>query len=395
MSEGVEILISADDQASAKFAQVAKAAENNVKQIKEVGGKAKASTEFVGQLAGAFGNSQIAGFAGQLAGLTEKVGAFAEVSKAGGAGALLFKAGLAGAAGILAFNVGKALGDVVFETKRWADELENAKNKMADLDKQMLTLQGRKFGQRRELVAAADGENREEVIKAEIQALNVQLMQEQQSLDNANAQLETAKKIKAESWTETPAEMNARLEAANKAVELAKEKIKATLEEKTAYEEMIGAHAQELEAEAQDARKQAETIEAAERQLVDQSWSERVMEAKSRYADFEQVALAPDVPITPAIADMLKHSEKGPDLAYFLGMNKAAAAELAALSKTSPVQAAWALGRLEASISAPTPRMTSQTPDPIAPVRGKAQASLNPDKMSMAEYIAARKAGKI
>jgi hypothetical protein len=39
--------------------------------------------------------------------------------------------------------------------------------------------------------------------------------------------------------------------------------------------------------------------------------------------------------------------------------------------------------------------MTSQTPEPIAPVRGRAQASLNPEKMSMEEYIAARKAGKI
>ena len=153
--------------------------------------------------------------------------------------------------------------------------------------------------------------------------------------------------------------------------------------------------AQEFEAEAQEARKQAEIIEAAERQLVNQSWAEKVSEAKTRYADFDQVALAPDVPITPQIADMLKHSEKGPDLAYFLGMNKATAAELAALSKTSPMQAAWALGRLEASLTAPTPRMTSQTPEPIAPVRGKAQAVVNPDKMSMAEYIAARKAGKI
>lgn len=153
--------------------------------------------------------------------------------------------------------------------------------------------------------------------------------------------------------------------------------------------------AQELEAEAQTARQQAETIEAAERQLVNQSWTEKVNEAKTRYSDFEQVALAPDVPITPQIAEMLKQTDKGPDMAYWLGSNKAAAAELAALSKTSPMQAAWALGRLEASLAAPSPRMTSQTPDPIAPVRGKAQASLNPDKMSMAEYIAARKAGKL
>ncbi len=163
----------------------------------------------------------------------------------------------------------------------------------------------------------------------------------------------------------------------------------------TAEQRATQRQAQEFEAEAQEARKQAEIIEAAERQLVNQSWAEKVNDAKTRYADFEQVALAPDVPITPQIADMLKHSDKGPDLAYFLGMNKATAAELAALSKTSPMQAAFALGRLEAVLSAPAPRMTSQTPEPIAPVRGKAQVAVNPDKMSMAEYIAARKAGKI
>ena len=153
--------------------------------------------------------------------------------------------------------------------------------------------------------------------------------------------------------------------------------------------------AQELETEAQQARQQAEIIEAAERQLVNQSWSEKVKEAATRYADFEQVALAPDVPITPQIAEMLKHSDKGPDLAYWLGMNKAAAAELAALSKTSPMQVAWHLGRLEASLTAPAPRMSSQTPEPIAPVRGKSQPVYNPDKMSMSDYIAARKAGKL
>lgn len=150
-----------------------------------------------------------------------------------------------------------------------------------------------------------------------------------------------------------------------------------------------------LEAEASEARQKAQHIEAAEQQIVNQAWSERITEAKSRYTDFEQVALAPDVPITPAIADMLKQSDKGPDMAYWLGMNKAAAAELATLSKTQPMQAAYHLGRLEASLSAPAPRTSPTTPEPIAPVRGNARASLNPDNMSMDEYAAARRAGKL
>lgn len=152
-------------------------------------------------------------------------------------------------------------------------------------------------------------------------------------------------------------------------------------------------HAQELEAEAAEARKQAEIIEAAEQQLVNQSWAERVAEAKGRYADFDQVALAQDVPITPQIASMLKQSERGPDLAYWLGMNKAAAAEIAALSKTSIAQAAWHLGRIEAALSAPAPRKTSQAPEPINPTKGGGIAAKNPADMTPSEYRAWREAG--
>ena len=81
-TESVKILIEAEDQASAKIAAASKEVENRIKNIKDVGGKAKASTEFLGTLAGALGGSEIAGFASQLGGLTEKVSAFSEVQKA-------------------------------------------------------------------------------------------------------------------------------------------------------------------------------------------------------------------------------------------------------------------------------------------------------------------------
>lgn len=150
--------------------------------------------------------------------------------------------------------------------------------------------------------------------------------------------------------------------------------------------------AQDFAEEAEAARQQAKAIEEREQQIVTAQWVDRVAEAKTRYADFEAVALAPDVPITPQIADMLKQSDRGPDLAYWLGTNKAAAAELARLS---PVEAAWHLGRIEASLNAPTPRTTPQTPDPIVPVRGNTSTTLDPSKMPIEEYISARKAGKI
>lgn len=125
-SEAVKILIEAEDLASSKVAQAAAKIDQNVKKIKDVGGKAKASTEFIGQLAGQLGGSEISAFAGQLGGLTEKISQFSEVSKLGGAGALAFKAGLVGVVAALSYNIGKSIGDIVFETERWNKELADA-----------------------------------------------------------------------------------------------------------------------------------------------------------------------------------------------------------------------------------------------------------------------------
>lgn len=139
-SEAVKILIEAEDLASAKVAQAAAKIDQNVKKIKDVGGKAKASTEFIGQLAGQLGGSEISAFAGQLGGLTEKISQFSEVSKLGGAGALAFKAGLVGVVGALSFNVGKSIGDWWFETDRWNKELEKAIENSDRLTKKMIDL---------------------------------------------------------------------------------------------------------------------------------------------------------------------------------------------------------------------------------------------------------------
>lgn len=132
-TESVKILIEAEDQASAKIAAASKEVENRIKNIKDVGGKAKASTEFIGTLANTLGGSELSSYASQLAGLTEKVGQFSEVSKVGGAGALAFKAGLAGVVGVLSFQVGNALGNMIFETDKWNKELE----KSIELSKKM------------------------------------------------------------------------------------------------------------------------------------------------------------------------------------------------------------------------------------------------------------------
>jgi hypothetical protein len=143
---------------------------------------------------------------------------------------------------------------------------------------------------------------------------------------------------------------------------------------------------------AEAAKQEAEAIKKRERAVVAQSWTVQVAEAKARYADFDQVALANDLPVTEAMGELIMTSDAGPDVLYHLGQNRALAAQIAAMN---PVEAARAIGRIEASLSAPKPRTETKAPDPISPVRGSAGASLNPDKMSYEEYRQARMSGKI
>lgn len=157
-----------------------------------------------------------------------------------------------------------------------------------------------------------------------------------------------------------------------------------------AKQETIQSQAQDLEAEAEANRRKVEQFTQQEQALIDQQWAAQAKEAAARYADFEQVAFT--APISDDVAALIKQSDRGADVAYYLGQNRALAMEI---SKLPVIEAARMIGRLEASLSTPSPRVTPQTPEPISPVRGKSQAVPNPDKMSMAEYIAARKAGKL
>ena len=125
-TESVKILISAEDEATAKIRRVTEETKKNVAQIKEVGSQAKASTEFVGTLATAIGGSELGAYAGQLAQITERVSAFSEVSKAGGKAALAFKAGLVAVSGVIGFQVGQAIGDVIWKTEEWANTFDQA-----------------------------------------------------------------------------------------------------------------------------------------------------------------------------------------------------------------------------------------------------------------------------
>ena len=132
-----KVIIDAEDLASKKIADAARNVDRSIKSIKETGQKAKASTELFGTLANTLGGSQLGQYAGQLGQLTEKVSQFSEVSKAGGAGALAFKAGLASVVAVIAFQVGKAFGNVIFQTEKMERAFNRTKEAAAELNAEL------------------------------------------------------------------------------------------------------------------------------------------------------------------------------------------------------------------------------------------------------------------
>jgi hypothetical protein len=149
-----------------------------------------------------------------------------------------------------------------------------------------------------------------------------------------------------------------------------------------------------LESEAEQREKRKQALQQQQMMEARQNWAAQVEEAQSRYADFQAVVTAPDVPITKDMADLLALSDVGADMAYHLGTNKQQAAQLAQMPAAELVGAMQMLENF-VSANAPRPRTQSKAPEPISPVKGKATAMKAIEEMSVAEYRAAREAGKI
>jgi hypothetical protein len=297
MSEAVEILIKADDKASTEFGDVATSMEKSMKRvkqiitgletpaekyaqqieelnrlheqgalnaeqfamaqekiqqklqgsgnaIKEVGGKAKSTTEFLGVLASLSGNSQLAGLASQLAGATEKVGQFSEVAKAGKGGALAFKLGLAGLVATIGATVGKAIGDVIFETKKWTKELEKAKEASAELDDQIKKSAATMFANSTEdIELIRDPEEKKAAYKTLLETLNKDVQAVSGNVKTSQAAVDEW----ADSWQIT-GDQKEFAKMADDQLKNDKERLAALKEQRDAVAKMVSVRTQENEA---------------------------------------------------------------------------------------------------------------------------------------------------
>ena len=161
----------------------------------------------------------------------------------------------------------------------------------------------------------------------------------------------------------------------------------------------------EAYAEALAVKKAEELIAQRElqrqRAQVEDAYAEREEEARAKYDDFDQVAYNPNLRITDVMAETIKASEAGTDLAYWLGSNPK---EADRISRLSPLLQAREIGKIEAKLSAEPPqKKTTSAPEPIRPVSARA---VNPgvtdttdprstQTMSTSEWIAAERQRQI
>ncbi len=110
-------------------------------------------------------------------------------------------------------------------------------------------------------------------------------------------------------------------------------------------------------------KQRSEESAQAQRQRVAQEFAAKINDARTKYADFDEVTSA-DVPVTSIMSQTIMESEKGPELVYYLGKNSAEAARIAALSPTAQARE---LGKIEERLSL-KPVKASNFPEPIKPV---------------------------
>ena len=124
------------------------------------------------------------------------------------------------------------------------------------------------------------------------------------------------------------------------------------------YAEALAEHKVEEKLAQREQQQRQTTVEA--------TYAEREEDARTKYDDFERVVYNDDLKITPLMAEAIKSSDIGPDIAYHLGKNPE---ESARISGLSPIAQAREIGKLEASLSAnPVVKKVSSAPAPIKPV---------------------------
>lgn len=136
---------------------------------------------------------------------------------------------------------------------------------------------------------------------------------------------------------------------------------------------------------AEELSREAQFMEAEAHHSRAAMFKDRLETAKASIPDIETVIHDPTLPVSDVGARFIQESDRGPQVAYWLGTNRAEAARIARLE---PLSQAYELGKIEARIgAAPASRRLSNAPAPVPKVGGGSNSGAkDPSKMSMSEY---------
>lgn len=133
--------------------------------------------------------------------------------------------------------------------------------------------------------------------------------------------------------------------------------------------------------------RQAAQAHALAARAAQDAWAEATADIRQRAPDFDAVAHNPSLPVTPVMADAIRESPRGGEIAYFLGKNPAEAARIAGLP---PVSQATAIARLEARIGGQAAQV-SRAPEPFTMLSGRSGGAGKPlEEMDFEDYRRAR-----
>lgn len=142
-------------------------------------------------------------------------------------------------------------------------------------------------------------------------------------------------------------------------------------------------------------RTEDQKAEAAQQRTV--KLSEKEQAFRALHPDYDAVAKNPALPITQQVAEVILDADDPPAIAYYLGQNPQ---EAAAIAQMTPAQIGRAIGRIEATLSAPpaseqtrqpAPKTVSKAPPPVTTLSGAASVRKSYDDMTQAEYEQARR----
>lgn len=107
-----------------------------------------------------------------------------------------------------------------------------------------------------------------------------------------------------------------------------------------------------------------------------------VKPGRAKYADYDDVVLAEDAPITELMVLAAGRLKNGVDVLYHLGQNRE---EAYRISQMPDIEAAWEIKALESKLSQPA--VATKTPPPIKPLDGNAGAKRDWADLSTAEHV--------